>query len=268
MTFVTKSTKDLQKNGPTKTMLYAHHGFGKTTQMRFYQKMFGKGLIISGESGLKSIEDCDIDYIPFTSWDGRHDPENGVFSFRGTVGMIMSESFRKQGYKWIGLDSLTEVADRLLEHIEKAMDGDDKKYNGFDVWNEYSSSLIGALKWIRDLPLHVYVSCLAKEEEDPNGMLHHWPMIKGKAAAKQVPAVFDHVFCGQRVTSKTDDGEVVVTRRIITDEAFGWHGKSRDPLHRLKVVEETGDITELLHRLSLTEKEYAAWLETTKTENA
>ena len=52
-------------DGPTKVLLYSHHGYGKTYQCRHYEKRYGKGLIISGESGLKSIEDVSIDYAPF-----------------------------------------------------------------------------------------------------------------------------------------------------------------------------------------------------------
>ena len=53
-----------------KTLLYGHHGWGKTTQFIHYQKHYGKGFIISGESGLSSIRSAGIDYLPFTSWAG------------------------------------------------------------------------------------------------------------------------------------------------------------------------------------------------------
>ena len=76
--FKPMSTSDVTENEPTKTLLYAHHGYGKTYQCRYYQKRFGKGLILSGEAGLKSIEDVAIDYLPFSSWDGKQDHDNGV----------------------------------------------------------------------------------------------------------------------------------------------------------------------------------------------
>ena len=82
------STSSITKDGPTKVLLYAHHGYGKTYQCRYYEKRYGKGLIISGESGLKSVEDVDIDYVPFTSWDGNHDPEDGKYSYRGVCKMV------------------------------------------------------------------------------------------------------------------------------------------------------------------------------------
>ena len=97
--FKVMSTKDLQQSGPTKVLLYAHHGWGKTYQCRHYQKRYGKGLILSGEAGLKSVEDVGIDYLPFSSWDGKHDPDKGFYSFRGIVKMMMSDEFQAMGYK-------------------------------------------------------------------------------------------------------------------------------------------------------------------------
>ena len=121
--FKVMSTANVAQDEPTKVLLYAHHGFGKTYQCRYYQKRYGKGLILSGEAGLKSIEDVSIDYLPFTSWDGAHDPEKGVFSFRGIWKMISTDEFQQAGYKWIAIDSLTEMSERLIEHLEKEHEG-------------------------------------------------------------------------------------------------------------------------------------------------
>ena len=254
MKFRPSKTSDLQSDGPTKTLLYAHHGWGKTFQCRFYQKRFGKGLIISGEAGLKSIEDTDIDYIPFLSWDGENNEEKGTYSFKQIFKWLtMPEFLPAQGYKWIAIDSLTEMSDRLLESLEQEMDGDK---NGFKVWGEYDSQMTGTLKIIRDLPVHVFMTCLAKEEADANGVTQFWPHIKGKGVAKRIPAIFDHVFCGVRTTEKTDSGHPKVRRMFATDEVNGWHGKSRDPQRRLNAIEECDDVTELLAKMSETKEQF------------
>ena len=248
------STSSITKDGPTKVLLYAHHGYGKTYQCRYYQKRFGKGLIISGEAGLKSVEDVDIDYVPFTSWDGNHDPEDGHYSYRGVCKMI--DKSIKSGdwpYKWIAIDSLTELSERLLEHLEAEHKGNP---NGFQIWGDYSRMMIGTLKWIRDLDMHVYVTCLAGEEKDANDVTQYWPFVKGAKVSKQIPALFDHVLCGVRTTEKNDAGLPKVTRYIVTDEASGWHGKVRDPRQRLKPYEKTDDVTELLARMSMPNDEW------------
>lgn len=246
-------TSSITKDGPTKVLLYAHHGYGKTYQCRYYQKRFGKGLIISGESGLKSVEDVDIDYVPFSSWDGSHDPEGGVYSYRGICKMIATEDFQKAGYKWIAIDSLTELAERLIEHLEVEHKHNN---NGFQLWADYSRMMIGTLKWIRDLDMHVYVTCLAAEEQDANDVTQYWPFVKGQKVAKQIPALFDHVLCGVRTTEKNDQGMPKVSRYVVTDEASGWHGKVRDPRQRLKPYEKVEDITELLARMSMPDDEW------------
>ncbi|NCW68969.1 MAG: hypothetical protein EBV86_10435 [Marivivens sp.] len=249
MTFVTQSTSSLQKDGPSKTLLIAHHGFGKTYQCRYYAERYGRGLILSGESGLKSVEDVDIDYLPFSSWDGKHNPDDGVFSFKGIVKMMATNDFKDAGFKWIAIDSLTEMSDRCLTEVR-----DDYKRRGdantFQVWADYNHAMIGALKWVRDLPLHVYVTCLAKEETDANDSTHYWPMVQGRGVSKQVPALFDHVFCGVKTTEKASDGKPKVSRYVITDEVNGWHGKTRDPRNTLKAYEKCDDVTSLLARIA------------------
>jgi hypothetical protein len=234
------------EDGPTKVLLYTHHGFGKTYQCRYYQEVYGKGLILSGESGLKSLEDVKIDYLPFTSWDGSHDPEEGVYSFRGIVKMLQSPAFKEAGYKWIAIDSLTEMSDRLMEKLER--DYRDEK-NGFAMWGEYSRLMMGALKWVRDLPMHVYVTALAMDETDDNDKTHYWPHVHSKKLAKQVPGLFDHVLCGLRETVKDADGTAKVHRSFVTDQVNGWHGKVRDPLNRIRAVEKTARVTDLLLRM-------------------
>lgn len=255
-------TSELSADGPTKVLLYSHHGFGKTYQCRYYQQRYGKGLILSGEAGLKSIEDVDIDYLPFSSWDGKHDPEKGVYSFRGIAAMLSTPEFKEAGYKWIAIDSLTELSERLIEHLEREFANESNK---FAMWGDYARQMVGALKWVRDLPIHVYVTCLAKEEQDPNGVTQYWPLVKGQAVSKQVPAIFDHVLCGVRVTEANDQGKPRVRRYVITDEVNGWHGKVRDPRQRLKPMEPVDDVTELLARMSMSDEEFSAAHEVKET---
>ena len=256
MKFKPSSTGALMSDGPSKTMLYAHHGFGKTYQCRFYQKRYGKGLIVSGEAGLKSVEDVNIDYIPFTSWDGECDEEAGVDSFMQIFKWLTHPKFlSSQGYKWVAIDSLTEMSDRLMEHLEEVQANNK---NGFEKWGDNSRMMTGVLKQIRDLPVHVFVTCLAKEEEDANGVTQYWPLVKGNAVAKHIPAIFDHVFAGVRTTETAEGGPPKVVRHFATDEVSGWHGKTRDPQRKLKAVERCDDVTELLARMAVKTKEKAA----------
>tara|TARA_R100001440_G_scaffold12409_1_gene21825 strand:- start:5721 stop:6476 length:756 start_codon:yes stop_codon:yes gene_type:complete len=243
------STKDIGKLEPTKTLLYAAHGWGKTTACMHYQEHFGPGVIISGEAGLKSLAASDIDFMPFSSWDGTHNPEAGKLSFVGITKIMASPEFKERGYKWCAIDSLTELSERLLQHLEKKHE---QNKNKFELWGDYNRDLLGALKWIRDkTDMHVLVTCLAKEENTPNGTVEYWPLVKGNAVAKHVPALFDYVFAGSKIVDPGKDGTAPRVRRlVITDEINGYHGKARDPRGVLKPVEECSNITTLLDRLA------------------
>jgi hypothetical protein len=245
------NTSSLMKDGPQKTLLYGHHGAGKTTQARYYKRRYGKGFIISGEAGLRSVMDEDIDYLPFDSFDGTTDPVAGKFSLISLMNYVESPDFAAEGYKWVMLDSLTEVSDRLIEFLEPKFAG---SKNALAMWGDYGRLMIGTVKRFRDLPYHSLVTALAKEESDDNGGTDYWPNIKG-GATKQLPGMFDNVFCLIRATSG-DRINPKVERYIVTDEVRGWHGKARDPRRRLKPVEKCEDITELFLRMEMEESEF------------
>lgn len=253
--FKPRSTSTMTVDEKTKTLLYAHHGFGKTYQCSNYADHYGKGFILSGEAGLKTLVGKDIDFLPFSSWDGAHDPDAGVYSFKGIVRMMKSDEFKSAGYKWVAIDSLTELSDLCKRHCE--LEGEEQrqregkeKADGFAIWNNYNASLIGALKWVRDLDYHVLVTCLAKEEEDANGKLHYWPMVQGKGIMKQIPGIFDNVLCGVRsAEADPSTGRPRVKRFFITEEAMGWHGKVRDPIGAAEPVEYTDNITDIFKKM-------------------
>jgi len=234
-----------------KVLMCANPGWGKTHQAVHMAERYGKGFILSGEAGLRSLGHSEIEYLPFTSWNGEHNTELGICSFRGIVLDMMSDTsgFQDEGYKWIMIDSITEVGERLMSHLEEKHK--DNK-NKFEKWGEYASAMLGVMKLIRDLDMHVVMTCLLRHEEDEDGTTHYWPNVPGKAVGKQLCGMFDHVFAGHRVTQEMPDAPSQVRRFIITDETKGYHGKSRDPFRHLSPVMETGDITELLEMISKT----------------
>ena len=251
-----------------KCLLYAPHGFGKTTQMKHYQEAYGPGFIISGESGLSSIRSAGIDYLPFTSWSGETDPDEDKYSFVDIFKWIRSKAFKEKGYKWIGVDSLTELSDHAIAAANAAAEQKaaetNSKVNGFEVWSQYATQMIGACKAIRDLPMHVILTALAKEGQDADGENEYWPMVAGKQVQTQLPGIFDVVFCGVRSTSGDKSKGMRVERYIVTDDVKGWHGKVRDEKRRLKAVEHESDITKLFERMDMSDSDYEKWIKQQK----
>lgn len=267
-----------------KVLLYALHGWGKTTQAKYYKRKYGKGLILSGEAGLSSIRSEGIDYFPFTSWNGEsaraggtladpaytHDPANDVYSFLGLISMLNSPDFKTMGYQWIMVDSLTELSD--MAHRYAALHAEanpiNGKVNGFAVWEDYAAAMIGSCKWIRDLPMHVIVTALAKESKDDNGNINFWPMVKGSQVQQQLPGIFDCVFCGvKRIETDVNNPDAApkTIHYTITDEYKGWHGKVRDEKRRLKATEREADITKLFDRMEMEDDEYEQYQQTKET---
>jgi len=258
MGFAPMNTSD-ERTARRKVLLYGHHGWGKTTQLKYFQEEYGKGFIFSGESGLSSIRQAKIDYLPFTSWDDGSDPDKESYSFVDIFKWTKTDDFKKKKYLWIGIDSLTELSDMSFKSAEKEQrmlaEKSGKNSDGFAVWGNHASQLIGACKAIRDMDMHVIVTALAKESTDDNGNTNYWPMVAGKQTTQQLPGIFDCVFCGVRVTDEKN-GRQKVLRYTITDEVKGWHGKVRDERRRLKPVELTGNVVELLKRLDMDDDEF------------
>lgn len=261
--FAPMNTKD-HTTSYRKCLLYGHHGWGKTTQFKHYQDHYGPGFIISGESGLSSIRSAGIDYLPFSSWDGGSDQAKGVFSFVDIFKWTRTDDFKSRGYKWIGIDSLTELSDHSMKAAEKeaeesAQRQGKKNANGFEVWGNHAAQLVGACKAIRDMPMHVLVTALAKENNDDNGNTEYWPMVGGKATMQQLPGIFDCVFCGVRATAGDSQTGQQVVRYVVTEEVRGWKGKVRDENRRLRAIERTGSIVDLFKRMDMDDESFANW---------
>lgn len=251
------SDKSVQQH---KVLIYAPHGWGKTTQFKYMLEHYGPGFILSGESGLQSIQSAGIDYLPFTSWDAGSDPDKNAYSFRDLFRFVRTPEFLSK-YKWIGVDSLTELSDLSMASAKAEAEANavkaNKKLNGFEVYDIHGTQMIGAMKAIRDLPMHVVVTALAKENQNDNGETEYWPMIAGKQTMQHVPGIFDHVFAGVRTTTE-ENGKRRVHRYVIADEVRGWRGKVRDEKRRISPFERTGNIVDLLRRLEMSDDEYRA----------
>lgn len=246
MTFKPMNTRD-EQTAYRKLLLYGDAGAGKTTQAAHYQRHFGPGFIISGEAGLSSIRGANIDYLPFSRWDG--EGKEGTYSFRDICRIMASPEFKAAGYKWIMVDSLTELSDLAVNHFDRLYAGDKNK---FAMWGDYAAAMVGACKWVRDLPYHVCVTALAKHSTDDNGDAQVWPFVKGNAVQQQLPGIFDCVWGMIRATHQEGDQEPTVERQIITEAFHGWTAKTRDESRSLNIYERTGDVTDLFRRMDST----------------
>ena len=192
----------------------------------------------------------EIDYLPFSTFD--RPAKDGQYSFRQLMEYINSDECKKEKYKWIAIDSATELSQKCFADVEQELSG---STNGFEKWGLYGRKITFALKWVRDLPMHVLITALAAEEDDDNGMTNYWPMMVQKKVQKLIPALYDNVFALVRKTSD-QNGKIAVRRYLVCDQVNGWHGKTRDPHRRLQPFEECDDITVLLERIYMSEEQW------------
>ena len=189
-------------------LIYGHAGSGKTTALGNFEDTFGKGLILSGEGGLASIADRNIDFLPFYSFDHDIDrkkhPEG--YSFKELMSYVTSDDFRNAGYKWVAIDSFTELSRRAF--TEATMENDNPK-DGFKKYELYTQKIDPMINDLRDLPIHVVCTALATESKDENGMTNFWPMLHQKSKVEAFCGTFDVVaaLINKTETAKTEDGK-------------------------------------------------------------
>jgi hypothetical protein len=182
------NTKNIGQNS-LKMLVFGQSGSGKTT---FCSTAGEPTLIISAESGLLSIAHADCDVIELNTDDkGEVLPkEKRIQRLMDIYKFLCSEDARKK-YKWVVIDSLTEVGQNLVEKLKA--DFPDRK-DGLVLWGEYAQAIRGVIKSFRDLPSYnVLFTALAIDERDENGKRTIAIDLNGKIS-QQLPQYFDEVF--------------------------------------------------------------------------
>ena len=172
---------------------------------------------------------------------------------------MQTQEFRDAGYKWVMLDSLTELGDVIMAWASAKADREaaeaGKKVNGFSKYGDYADKMIGACKWVRDLPYHVVIAALASEtENEDTGIKSIEPLVHGAKSKAQIPGIFDNVFGGVvQSTRATKDTPAEVKRFIVTGPYGGFKAKVRDELGAVQLIEETGNVCDVLRKIEAAE---------------
>lgn len=172
------NTKDLHSH-QVKVMVYGQSGIGKTTLLGTLPE--SETLIISAESGLLCLQDKSIDVVEAKNYEA----VRAVFA-----SLTKNEDSGK--YKFICIDSLTEISDLLVKNL-KAREEYKNPSNALKLWGEFSETIIGLIKAFRDLPRHVVFTALSDDVND-GGIITKKPMISGNKAQQLMPSFFDEVF--------------------------------------------------------------------------
>lgn len=201
MAISVKSTGSLSANG-VKMLVYGQAGAGKTSLIR----TLPDPIVLSAEGGLLSIQDADLPYIEI----------NSIADLMEAYSWLTSPD--GQHYKSVALDSISEIAEVVLNH-EKKIAKDPRQAYG--AMQEQMSDMIRAF---RDLPgRHVYMSAKLEKSQDETGRILYAPSMPGNKTVQSLPYFFDEVLALR--VEKDADGNT--QRAIMCDSDGLWLAKDR-----------------------------------------
>lgn len=218
---ITSVTEAVSNNG-LKALVHAPAGTGKTVLAATAQE---KTLIISAESGLLSLSQDEVVLKSKGSPD--FDPsycEVVEVKMLGELSEVFDILEKEHDYKWVVLDSITEIAEIILAN-ELEETKDPRK-----AYGELQQKMVSILKSFRDLPsVNVLMTCKQERKEDDAGITMFTPMMPGAKLSQQIPYLFDEVWCLR--IAKDDEGNTfhfIQATRDMQYEAKDRSGKLTD----------------------------------------
>ena len=197
-----KTTGSLAANG-VKVLVYGQAGAGKTSLI----KTLPSPIVLSAEGGLLSIQDADLPFIEIASMTDLQEAYKWL-----------TESDDAKAYKSVALDSISEIAEVVLNAEKKATKDPRQAYGAMQ---EQMADIIRAF---RDLPgRHVYMSAKLEKTQDEMGRVLYAPSMPGNKTGQALPYFFDEVLA-LRVEK---DGEGVTQRALMCDSDGLWLAKDR-----------------------------------------
>jgi len=197
-----RSTKGLHANG-VKLLVYGNAGAGKTSLI----PTLPNPVVFSAEGGLLSIADADMPFVEVSSYDTLMEAYRWV-----------TESDEAKHFESIALDSISEIAEVVLNHEKKIAKDPRQAYGSMQ---EQMSDIIRAF---RDIPnKHVYFTAKCEKATDETGRILYAPSMPGNKTGQQLPYFFDEVLALR--VEKDQEGNA--QRALMCDSDGIWQAKDR-----------------------------------------
>lgn len=204
MAITLKSTRDAALDG-IKILVHGPAGAGKTS---LCGTTGGSTLIISAESGLLSLRAFDIPVLEVKTLDQLYE----AYQF-------VTETDEGKAFQWVCLDSISEIAEVVLNHEKKTAKDPRQAYGAL------AEKMTDILRAFRDLPgRNVYFACKQERAKDEqSGAMLYFPSMPGNMLKQGVGYFFDEVFA-LRVEK---DAEGNPTRWLQTNRDYNYEAKDR-----------------------------------------
>ena len=199
------STKDAAALSGMKFLVHGPASAGKT---RLCATTGEPTIIISAESGVLSLREFDIPVIEVKSLDQLYEAYDFVVN-----------TDEGRAFKWVCLDSISEIAEVVLNHEKKTAKDPRQAYGAL------AEKMTDLIRAFRDLPgRNVYFSCKQERAKDEqSGAMLYFPSMPGNMLKQGVGYFFDFVFALR--VEKDADGNP--TRWLQTSRDFNFEAKDR-----------------------------------------
>jgi phage nucleotide-binding protein len=205
MAITLTSTKDSAALNGLKFLVHGPAGAGKTSLCATTGE---PTVIISAESGLLSLRGFDIPVIEVKTLDQLYEAYDFVVNTE-----------QGQAFKWVCLDSISEIAEVVLNHEKKVAKDPRQAYGAL------AEKMTDLIRAFRDLPgRNVYFSCKQERAKDEqSGAMLYYPAMPGNMLKQGLGYFFDFVFALR--IEKDADGNP--TRWLQTSRDYNYEAKDR-----------------------------------------
>lgn len=212
-----------------KILVYGASGAGKTSLAKTIPKE-EKTLVISAEAGLLCLNDTDLDVIDITQDDnGKLIPKEKRIQRLVEVYQYLNTEEAIKKYKWIFIDSLTEISQNMIEALYAEYPD---RSATLVMYSENAKRMRSLIKSFRDIPhYNVVMTALDHTEKDENNMRITGVSMIG-AIADKIPAYFDE--CLYLATFEDPETKETV-RKLVTSKSEKLVCKDRSgKLHKIE----------------------------------
>jgi phage nucleotide-binding protein len=187
-----------------KCLIYGDAGVGKTRFLGTAQldERTSPALILDFEGGTSTLSGLDIGVIQVRDWKDYNEAHAWLAA-------------GDHGYKSVAIDSVSETHWYALSNLMELRDAGTRKIDDVNDMQEYGQALVQLRRFLRefrDLPLHVFYTCHAKDERDPREGNVKKPSLAGKAA-NEILGVVD--VAAYLTFGKIGEGASAEERRIL-----------------------------------------------------